>query len=602
MMAAERIPLRSEIRAEDKWDLSSLFVSEEEWTAGLEKLKGMIPVLGSFRGTLGKSAAALAECLDFVSGYELLAERLGSYAMLMFSGDGGDPENQKRYGLYISAAVEGEACLSYLVPEIQAVDNKKIEEFMKDDSLSEYRIYLSRLLRMKPHVLSEKEEKLMALGSEANMASSKAFSALTDIDMEFGTVEENGTEKVLSQSTFTSFLLSRDRSIREKAYRQFYEGFDKHKNTIAALYAGNVHLDIFRAKARNYPSSLEAALFPDNVPVSVYENLIAAVHDRFPVLHRYYELKRKALGVERLAHYDVYMPFTDAVEVRHTYDQAVDTAVAALAPLGTEYCSVLRQGLKGGWVDKYENKGKRSGAFSAGVYTGNPYILLNYKEDRLRDLFTLVHEGGHSMHSWYSVKSNSFRNYDYTIFEAETASTFNEQLLARYLTDMNSDNPDMLLYLAGKQADDFVATVFRQTMFAEFEKNIHEAGEKGIPLTLELFRSEYRKLLEAYFGPDVLLEDVSDLEGLRIPHFYRAFYVYKYATGLSAAVALSGKVLDGEEGAVERYLGFLCSGGTKFPLDSLKTAGVDMNSADPVNRAIDYFEKQLDLIEKLMKK
>lgn len=601
-MAEEKIPLRSQVKDEDKWDLSSLFVSDEEWNKSLEKLDSMIPGLSSFKGSLGTSAARLKECLDYVSEFEILAERVGSYAMLNYSGDGGDPENQKRYGLYFNVAVKGEAELSYLVPELQALDDEKTAAYLADEALAGYRIYLSRLIRMKPHVLSEKEEKLLAMGSEANAASSKAFSALTDIDMEFGTIEENGVEKALSQSTFSSFLMNRDRNIRKKAYDAFYGGFDRHKNTIAALYAGNVHLDIFRSRARNYGSSLEAALFPDNVPVSVYENLISAIHAHFPVLHRYYELKRKAIGVDRLAHYDVYMPFTDAVEVRYPYGKAVETAIRALAPLGEEYCSVLEQGLTGGWVDKYENKGKRSGAFSAGVYTGNPYILLNYKEDRLRDLFTLVHEGGHSMHSWYSVRSNSFRNYDYTIFEAETASTFNEQLLARYLTDQNRDNPDMLLYLAGKQADDFVATVFRQTMFAEFEKNVHEAGEKGIPLTLELFRSEYRKLLEAYFGPEVELPEAGDLEGLRIPHFYRAFYVYKYATGLSAAVALSGKVLDGEPGAVDRYLGFLRSGGTKFPLDSLKAAGVDMNSPEPVNSAIAYFEKQLDLIEKLMKK
>lgn len=601
-MAEEKIPLRSQVKDEDKWDLSSLFVSDEEWNKSLEKLDSMIPGLSSFKGSLGTSAARLKECLDYVSEFEILAERVGSYAMLNYSGDGGDPENQKRYGLYFNVAVKGEAELSYLIPELQALDDEKTAAYLADEALTGYRIYLSRLIRMKPHVLSEKEEKLLAMGSEANAASSKAFSALTDIDMEFGTIEENGVEKALSQSTFSSFLMNRDRNIRKKAYDAFYSGFDRHKNTIAALYAGNVHLDIFRSRARNYGSSLEAALFPDNVPVSVYENLISAIHAHFPVLHRYYELKRKAIGVDRLAHYDVYMPFTDAVEVRYPYEKAVETAIRALAPLGEEYCTVLEQGLTGGWVDKYENKGKRSGAFSAGVYTGNPYILLNYKEDRLRDLFTLVHEGGHSMHSWYSVRSNSFRNYDYTIFEAETASTFNEQLLARYLTDQNRDNPDMLLYLAGKQADDFVATVFRQTMFAEFEKNVHEAGEKGIPLTLELFRSEYRKLLEAYFGPEVELPEAGDLEGLRIPHFYRAFYVYKYATGLSAAVALSGKVLDGEPGAVDRYLGFLRSGGTKFPLDSLKAAGVDMNSPEPVNSAIAYFEKQLDLIEKLMKK
>ena len=582
-MSSAEIKTRDQIKKEDKWDLSSLFASEADWEKALAEMNSTIPALSRFKGTLGESAEKLAECLKTMTAFQILAEKTGSYAMLQFSTDGSDPQNQKRYGLYISVATKAEAETSYLVPEIQAVDDAKMAQFIKSPLLADYTIYLSKLLRQKPHILSEKEEKLLALHSESDMTAHKAFSALTDVDMEFGTITENGEEKPLTQSTFTSFLQSKERAVRQKAYQQFYKGFDKHKNTIAALYAGNVQLDIFGAKARNYSSALEAALSPDNVPRSVYDNLIASMHSRFPVLHRYYELKRQALNLDKLAHYDVYMPFTSAVEVKHTYNEAVDEVIEAVAPLGKEYCSVLRQGLTGGWVDKYENKGKRSGAFSAGVYTGWPYILLNYKEDRLRDLFTLVHEGGHSMHSWYSVKSNPFPNYDYTIFKY-------------------ADNPDMLLYLAGKQADDFVATAFRQTMFAEFEKNVHELGESGEPLTLELFRSEYRKLLEAYFGPDVELPEEADLEGLRIPHFYRAFYVYKYATGISAAVALADMVLNGGEAERKQYLGFLCSGGRHYPLDSLKMAGVDMSSPEPVEQAIDYFAGLLDQIENLMKK
>ena len=600
-MAGTEIKTRDQISQEDKWDLSSLFASEADWEKALAEMNAIIPTLSRFKGTLNQSAEKLAECLKAMTAFQILAEKTGSYAMLQFSTDGSDPQNQKRYGLYISAATKAEAETSYLVPEIQAIDDDKMAQFMQSPLLADYTIYLNKLLRLKAHILSEKEEKLLALHGEADMTAHKAFSALTDVDMEFGTISENGQEKPLTQSTFTSFLQNQDRSVRHKAYQQFYQGFDKHKNTIAALYTGNVQLDIFSAKARNYSSALEAALAPDNVPISVYDNLIATMHKRFPVLHRYYELKRQALGLNKLAHYDVYMPFTSAVEVKHTYDQAVDEVIEATAPLGQEYCSVLRQGLTGGWVDKYENKGKRSGAFSAGCYTGWPYILLNYNEDRLRDLFTLVHEGGHSMHSYYSVKSNVFPNYDYTIFEAETASTFNEQLLARHLMKKYAGNPDMLLYLAGKQADDFVATAFRQTMFAEFEKNVHALGEAGAPLTLELFRSEYRKLLESYFGPDVELPEEADLEGLRIPHFYRAFYVYKYATGISAAVALADMVTNGGEAERERYISFLCSGGRYYPLDSLKNAGVDMSSPLPVEKAIDYFAGLLDLIEKLMK-
>ena len=601
-MSSTEIRTRDQIAESDKWDLSSLFASESEWEKALSDMNSMIPALSQFKGTLGKSAENLAQCLKTMTDFQILAEKTGSYAMLQFSTDGSSPQNQKRYGLYISSATRAEAETSYLVPEIQSIEDAKMAQFLKSPLLADYQIYLSKLLRLKPHVLPEQEEKLLALHSESDMTAHKAFSALTDVDMEFGTITENGIEKPLTQSTFTSFLQSQDRTVRQKAYQQFYKGFEKHKNTIAALYAGNVHLDIFNARARNYASALEAALFPDNVPISVYDNLIETMHRFFPVLHRYYQLKRKALGLDKLSHYDVYMPFTSAVEVRHTYDQAVDEVIQAVAPLGEEYCAILRQGLTGGWVDKYENKGKRSGAFSAGCYTGYPYILLNYKEDRLRDLFTLVHEGGHSMHSYYSVKSNVFPNYDYTIFEAETASTFNEQLLARHLMHKYQDNPDMMLYLAGKEADDFVATAFRQTMFAEFEKNIHVLGESGTPLTLELFRSEYRRLLEAYFGPEVQLPEEADLEGLRIPHFYRAFYVYKYATGISAAVTLADMVTGGGKAERQRYLDFLCSGCRNYPLDSLTKAGVDMSSPEPVEKAIDHFQKLLDQIENLMKK
>lgn len=599
-MSETRIPLRNEIADSDKWDLSSLFPSDESWNQGLEKLSTMIPSIDTFRGTLDRSPEALAACLNFMTEFEILAEAVGSYAMLQYNADGGDSLNQQRYGKYFAVASRGEAASSYLVPEIQAIDPEKMKVFMESPLLADYRIYLEKLLRFKPHVLSEKEEKLMSLRMEADMTAHKAFSALTDVDMEFGSICEGGVDRPLSQSSFTSFLMSSDREIRKKAYFQFYEGFDRHKNTISALYAGNIHLDIFKARARNYGSSLEASLFPDKVPVSVYDNLIAAVRRNFPVLHRYYELKRKALGVERIAHYDVYSHFVPACDMRHTYDEAVNEIINALAPLGDDYCQVLKDGLLHGWVDRYENKGKRSGAFSAGCYTGKPYILMNFQEDRIRDLFTLAHEGGHSMHSYYSVKSNCFKNYDYTIFEAETASTFNEQMVAHYLIDKYRDQPEMLLYLAGKQADDFVATVFRQTMFAEFEKIVHEKGEAGEPLTLDLFRSVYRQLLSDYFGPDVELFAVSDLEGLRIPHFYRAFYVYKYATGLSAAVALSDKVLQDGESACLKYREFLKSGGTRYPLDSLRMAGVDMSTPEPVLSAINAFSRELDIIENLI--
>ncbi|HKM08328.1 MAG TPA: M3 family oligoendopeptidase, partial [Sphaerochaeta sp.] len=351
---------------------------------------------------------------------------------------------------------------------------------------------------------------------------------------------------------------------------------------------------------RGYESCRQKALFPDNVPMSVYDNLVDSVHEALPSLHRYYQLRARLMGLDKLAHYDVYVPLVAGVQKNTPYEEAVETISEALAPLGEEYVSILKKGLTTErWVDRYENKGKRSGAFSSGCYTGKPYILLNYKEDVLRDLFTVAHEGGHSMHSYYSAKNNPYFHYDYTIFEAEVASTFNEQLVAKHLFETAKDKKTKAFILS-KGLDDIVATLFRQTMFAEFEDITHRLSEEGTPLTVDLLRSEYRKLLELYFGPSVELEEESDLEGLRIPHFYSSFYVYKYATGISAAIALSQKVLNGGEKEKSDYLTFLKSGGSTYPIDSLKKAGVDMERKEPVEMALKHFSSLLDEFESLV--
>jgi oligoendopeptidase F len=390
-----------------------------------------------------------------------------------------------------------------------------------------------------------------------------------------------------------------DRELRCRAYTAFYGRFDSHKTTLASLYAGSVKQDVIRARVRNFPSARAAALFPDNVDEAVYDNLIAAVGNNLAPLHRYYHLRKRALKLPELRHYDVYAPLVPKAAKRTGWDEAVDLVSAALAPLGDEYTGTLRAGLMGRWADRYENRGKRSGAFSAGSYTGDPYILMNYKDDALRDVFTLAHEGGHSMHSWYSAKSNPFMQYGYTIFEAEVASTFNEELLFRYLKDSSPDG-NLKLYILNKRADDILATLYRQTMFAEFEKRTHELEEGGSPLTVDLLRGEYRGLLEKYFGPAMVLEKESDLEGLRIPHFYRAFYVYKYATGISASLALAERVLSGGGKEREEYFAFLKSGGSRFPIESLKAAGVDMSSPVPVEAACKAFGALVEELERLL--
>ena len=596
---ASTIPARDRIPAADRWDLSKLYPAEDAWEQGLRQYEELIPRIGAFKGTLGESAANLRACLEFLNELEKLDERVGYYAHLRTSEDAGNSDNQGRFARYLNVASRAEAEKSYLTPELQAIPDAVMEQFLADAALAEFGIALRKLLRFKPHVLPEAQERLLALQIEANQTARKAFAALTDVDLDFGTVDTPEGPQPLSQSSWSQFMIHPDRELRRRAYDQFYGHFEQHKNTLAALYGGSVQLDLYRARARNYPSAREAALFPDRVAPEVYDNLIATVHANLEQLHAYYGLRRRALGVPELRHYDVYVPLTGDVRVRHTYDEAVDVVIAALEPLGADYCTTLRAGLRGDWVDRYENKGKRSGAFSAGSFVGDPYILMNYKEDVLRDVFTLAHEAGHSMHSWNSVRHNPIQHYSYSIFEAEVASTFNEQLLCRYLME-RAESREMRAYLVGKQVDDIIATIYRQTMFAEFEHLTHDMAEQGEPLTVDSLRGTYRQLLERYFGPEMKLEEVSDLEGLRIPHFYSAFYVYKYATGLAAAVALAERVLaDGAE-ARDQYMAFLRSGGSRYPLESLQLAGVDMSSPAPVRQALQVFGTLVGQLEELL--
>ena len=368
---------------------------------------------------------------------------------------------------------------------------------------------------------------------------------------------------------------------------------------MCATLAGSVHRDVYYAKAREYGSSLEAALFPDNVPVTVYDNLIAAVRQSLPAVHHYFDVRRRKMGLADLHHYDTYVPILSGIEKHHTWDQAVEVIMEALRPLGPEYTEVLARGLRGRWSDRYPNRGKQSGAFSCGSFDGDPYILMNYKEEVLNDVFTLAHEAGHSMHSWYSAKQQPFQYYNYTIFVAEVASTFNEQLLTEHLMSNAADDRERA-YLINNELDSIRATLVRQTMFAEFEKRTHEMAEAGEPLTVKSFRGVYRELLEAYFGPEFAIDGELELECFRIPHFYRAFYVYKYATGLSAAVALARRVLGGGAEELRQYLGFLAGGCSRDPLDLLRGAGVDMESPEPVRTTLARFESLTRELDRLI--
>lgn len=591
---ANEIPLRSQVQESDKWDLTSLYPCDEAWETDLAKLQKKITEAGKFQGTLGKSPENLLEAMKWISDAFMLAEQVYVYASLKSSAESNDPENQRKMGVISQVYTDLVASVSYMDPEILEIKN--LEKWIQAKEFDESRIYLKKILRQKDHTLSPKEEEILAKQSELQGTPQRAFGMLTNVDLDFGKIDD----APLSQGTWGSFMINPDRDVRRRAYEQFYMTYEKHEQTIATLYAGSVKQDIFNARIRGFDTALDAALYRDDVPKSVYTGLIEAVHKAFPALHRYYALRKKIMGVDELRHYDVYVPLVSSIKTHKTYEEATEIIREALAPLGEEYVKTIYKGLTTDrWVDRYENKGKRSGAFSSGGFIGAPYILMNYKEDVLGDVFTLAHEGGHSMHSYYSKRNNPYLCYDYTIFEAEVASTFNEQLVARYFID-HAESKEMKTYIIAKQIDDIIATLFRQTMFAEFELLCHTQQENGQPLTASTMRKTYRGLLEAYFGPEMKFEENSDMEGLRIPHFYNAYYVYKYSTGISAAIALSERVLNGGKAELEDYLGFLKSGGSKFPIDTLKGAGVDMSTQAPVEAATKKFAALLDEFEKLI--
>ena len=600
-MIQESIALRSEISEKDTWDLSKLYPNDKAWDNGLNEFEKEAEKIPSFRGTLKNSAESLAAWLDYSRDLGILEERLSYYSQLRQSEDGGDNTARSMTGKFTIAAAKAEAAASWAAPEIMAIAEDDINKFLTSPLLNEYKIYLLKLLRYRKYTLSDKEEKIIALHAEGEGVCSNTFSVLTNVDFDFGVLDTPEGKRPLSQSSFSVFMENPDRDLRKKAYEAFYHHFDMHKNTIASLYAGQVKQDVIKARIRGFSSARGQALYRDDVDESVYDNLIDTIGKNLQPLHRYYSLRKKALGLNELRHYDVYTPLVSTIKKNTTWDEAVEIISAALVPLGEEYVSTLRAGLLGRWADRYENKGKRSGAFSAGSFSGEPYILMNYKNDSLRHVFTLAHEGGHSMHSWYSSANNPFMHYDYTIFEAEVASTFNEELLFRYfMKNAESGNSDLRLYVVNKRVDDILATLYRQTMFAEFEKRTHELEEQGAPLTVDLLRGEYRKLLEKYFGSEMVLEKESDLEGFRIPHFFRAFYVYKYSTGISASLALAERVLSGGEKEKQDYFNFLKSGGSRFPIESLKLAGVDMSSPAPVEAACRIFSGLVDELERLL--
>ena len=594
------LPPRSEVKLEDTWDLSKLFPSDEAWETGLQELEDRIPGYEDFKGKLGDGASFLAACLEYDSVSERLAERLANYAYLKMVEDQTDSTYQRLMGRLQNIATRAGEAASYIRPEIMAIPDEEMSAFLAEPEMALYQLLIERMVRYKQYTLSDREEQIIAMQGEMAGAAGKIFRQLLDADLKFGIVEnEKGESIELTQSTFSQFLESPDRDVRRTAFKQFYKQFQSHENAFAASLHGSVQKDVYYARVRGYDSCLQQALFADNVPLTVYDNLIATVRQHLPTLHKFYDLRRRKMNLDTIHHFDTYIPIISEIEKHHSWDEASDVIIQSLRPLGDEYCSTLSAGLTGRWCDRYPNQNKQSGAFSYGSYDGDPYIMMNYKPTVLRDVFTLAHEAGHSMHSFFSTQNQPFEYHSYTIFVAEVASTFNEQLLTHHLLENAADDRERA-YLINNEIDDIRATIIRQTMFAEFEKTIHAMVENGEPLTVDALKETYGKLLRDYFGPDFVIDEELPLECLRIPHFYRSFYVYKYATGLSAAIALSQKVLNGGSSELEAYLGFLKSGCSKFPLDLLRDAGVDLETPEPVEAAMNKFAALVEQLDQLL--
>ena len=599
MEQVKKIPARSEIPAEDKWAIEDLFASDEAWEQELATLEQASAAMAAYEGRLAESAKTLYEYLQQVEQVDVKADRLGNYCFRRSDEDTRDSDAQAMSGKYMAAVVALSAASSFATPEIMAIDEQTLQGFYAAcPELERYRRYLTDLRRRKAHTLSSQEERLLAAAGEMAQAPDTIYGSFADADISFDdAVDGEGNRHPLTQGTFVSLEESQDRVLRRSAYENLYDGFAGFKNTAAALLnAQNKQLKFF-ADARKYDNALDASLDATNVPTTVYHNLIEAVHQNMDKMHRYVRLRKKLLGVDELHFYDVYTPLMAEVDRRIPYAEAKQTVYDALAPLGKEYQAILKEGFENRWIDVYQNQGKRSGAYSAGAKV-HPFVLLNYT-GTLDSQFTLAHEMGHAIHSYLSNRTQNPIDSDYVIFVAEVASTCNEALLMQHLLSKTQDKKERA-YLINHFLDQFKGTIYRQTMFAEFERNIGQMTAQGKTLTAQVLCDEYKRLNELYYGPDMVVDDRIAMEWARIPHFYYNYYVFQYATGYSAAIALSNRILKEGESAVKDYLNFLSGGCSKSPIDLLKGAGVDMTSPDPVNQALELFGQLLDEMEALV--
>jgi oligoendopeptidase F len=597
-MTKKTIPERKYIPDDHKWDLTVLFDSDQNWEKRYAEVESQINSYAGFKGRLKESVHVFKEAIDFHLSLRRKIDRIYTYAQLKSDED---KSNQFYLGLHQRAVglnTRASESSSFMIPEIQAIADNQMNSYSADESLAVYRFYLEKILRYKPHTRSESVEHVLAMSREMANTSMEIFGQLDNVDLNFGSLEdENGKEIELSHGNFSTFLISPNRDVRQKAFFQYYQAYENHKHTLAATLSHCLKKDLFYSRVRHFDNCRAAALFADNIPEDVYDNLLQTVKNNLAPFFKYMNFRKQILALSELHFYDSYVPIVSGVAFHIPYEEAVDMSIEAMRPLGENYIKVLQDGLLGGWVDRYENRGKRSGAYASGCYDASPYILLNYEEHNINSVYTLLHEGGHAMHSYYANKHQPYVDHEYTIFVAEVASTFNENLLTRYLLSLYKNDPNRTAYILNREIDNLRATLIRQAMFAEFEKITHSRVENNVPLTLDVITGIYRNLLEVYFGDTLFLDPELSLECLRIPHFYYGFYVYKYATGISAAVALADKVVNAGESAKDAYLDFLKLGGSKFPLEQLVAADVDMRSPEPIQRAMNYFS---DLVDRLI--
>lgn len=591
---------RDAIAAQDKWAIEKIFKTVNAWQRAVAKVEKEYPAYKEHTKSMTQSAKELAALLQFDEQIEKQLEKIGSYAFLLQSADLTNTTSQELVAKYSSLATRIQEAASFITPKILSIPSTKMDTFLNDPVLKEFRITLQKIIRQKKHILTQKEERVLALQGELSGSAGNIFRKLNDTDFCFGTVNVDGKDVELTQSTYGLLLESPNRRIRKNAFNKMCAQYTAFENTLAETYNSSVLEDVYHAKVRNFSSAQERSLFKDDVPATVYDNLIKTIRENIHINHRYLDLHKRVLKLRDLHFYDSYVPLVSSVKWNSGYEQAVDTIIEALAPLGRSYCNTLKKGLTTWrWVDKYENKGKRSGAFSAGGYEIAPYILMNFKPKSLQSVYTLAHEAGHSMHTFYSAKYQNFSNYDYAIFVAEVASTFNEQLLTEHLLNTAS-NKNMKAYIIDREINQIRATMIRQTMFAEFEKRTHEIVESQEALTVSRLKNEYSDITKFYFGPNFKFDDALAMEWARIPHFYSAFYVYKYATGISAATTLCQKVLQGNSADRDAYLSFLKSGASKFPLETLKDAGADLTTPQPVEMMMKRFSNLIDNLETLL--